>query len=106
MSKRKSKPAARPVNCLNVMEIARIVGLPHFTVWISLRRLGIPHFKYYGKVWVLQQDAQKFIALLKQIYLKKEVGADGEDVEIPTQGIQARTVVSDQSHRKRTENSA
>jgi hypothetical protein len=100
MSKRKHKPPARPVNCLNVMEISRIAGLPYFTVWISLRRLGIPYFKYYGKVWVLKQDAQKFIAMLKQIYPTKEVGADGKDDEISTQGIQARTLVSDPSHRE------
>jgi hypothetical protein len=100
MSKQKYKPPARPVNCLNVMEISRLVGLPYWTVWISLRRLGIPHFKYYGKVWVLKQDAQKFIELLKQIYPTKEVGADGKDDEIPTQGIQTRTLVSNQSHRK------
>ena len=95
MSKRKHKPPARPVNCLNVMEISRIAGLPYWTVWISLRRLGIPYFKYYGKVWVLQQDAQQFIVLLKQIYLKKEVGADGEDVQVSAERIQARTLVSD-----------
>jgi len=100
MSKRKYKPPARPVNCLNVMEISRIAGLPYFTVWISLRRLGIPHFKYYGKVWVLKHDAQKFIAMLKQIYSTKEVGADGKDDEISAERIQARTLVSDQSHRK------
>jgi hypothetical protein len=100
MSTRKHKSPARPVNCLNVMEISRIVGLPYWTVWISLRRLGIPYFKYYGKVWVLKQDAQKFIALLKQIYPTKEVGADGKDDETSAQGIQARTLVSDQSHRK------
>jgi hypothetical protein len=100
VSKRKHKPPARPVNCLNVMEISRIAGLPYFTVWISLRRLGIPHFKYYGKVWVLKQDAQKLIAMLKQIYPTKEVGADGEDDEISAERIQARTLVSDQSHRK------
>jgi hypothetical protein len=100
MSKQKHKSPARPVNCLNVMEISRIAGLPYWTVWISLRRLGIPHFKYYGKVWVLKQDAQKLIAMLKQIYSTKEVGADGEDDEISAERIQARTLVSDQSHRK------
>jgi hypothetical protein len=82
------------------MEISRIAGLPYFTVWISLRRLGIPHFKYYGKVWLLKQDAQKLIAMLKQIYPTKEVGAYGEDDEISAERIQARTLVSDQSHRK------
>jgi hypothetical protein len=82
------------------MEISRIAGLPYWKVWISLRRLGIPHFKYYGKVWVLKQDAQKLIAMLKQIYPTKEVGADGEDDEISAERIQARTLVSDQSHRK------
>jgi len=77
------------------MEISRIAGLPYFTVWINLRRLGIPYFKYYGKVWVLQQDAQKFIAMLKRILTTKEVGADGEDVEVSAERIQARTLVSD-----------
>jgi hypothetical protein len=100
VSKRKHESPARPVNCLNVMEISRIAGLPYFTVWISLRRLGIPHFKYYGKVWVLRQEAQKFIAMLKQIYPTKEVGADGKDDEIPAQGVQARTLVPDQSNRE------
>jgi hypothetical protein len=99
MSKRKYKPPARPVNCLNVMEISRIAGLPYWTVWISLRRFGIPYFKYYGKVWVLKHDAQRFIALLQQIY-RKEAGADGKDDEISAERIQARTLVSNQTHRK------
>jgi len=63
-------PSKRPVNSMNVAEIARMIGKPHWWVWRKLRDLRIPSFKYYGQVWVVKQDVQQFLRILMNLEVK------------------------------------